>query len=268
MGEPSKLALTYTILRSAPPIHLDIQSLFVDEIIIRLLQFFQSLTTFQLSLSIAMAEPATAPMQRSGGDNNSAMKKKKEMVDLKAQLENLRLETASLEHQLAVLSKQHEQDDSSTEDSTTNSNSISSSNFFCSQPPPPAWVAGAGGHTLTASQIQRYSRQLLLPSFGVEAQERLAKGSVLVVGAGGLGSPVAMYLAAGGVGRLGIMDPDCVEVHNLHRQVIHNESSIGEAKVESAKRACLAINSSLEVRLPSISYRYCKTHSYLYRKLP
>lgn len=230
----------------------------------------KSWTTFQTppNLSIAMAEPAAAPMQRNGGDNNSATKKKKkEMVDLKAQLEKLRLETASLEHQLAVLSKQDEQEDYSTEDATTNSNSVSSSNDFCSQPPA-AWVAGAGGHTLTASQIQRYSRQLLLPSFGVEAQERLAKGSVLVVGAGGLGSPVAMYLAAGGVGRLGIMDPDCVEVHNLHRQVIHNESSIGEAKVESAKRACLAINSSLEVRLPPISYRYCKTHSYLYRRSP
>ena len=215
-----------------------------------------------------MAEPAPAPTQRNGGDNiNSATKEKKEMVDLKAQLEKLRLETASLEHQLAILSKQDEQDDYSTEDSATNSSSISSSDDFCSQPPP-AWVAGAGGHTLTASQIQRYSRQLLLPSFGVEAQERLAKGSVLVVGAGGLGSPVAMYLAAGGVGRLGIMDPDCVEVHNLHRQVIHNESSIGEAKVESAKRACLAINSSLEVRLPPISYRYCNTHSYLYRRSP
>lgn len=211
-----------------------------------------------------MAEPATTPMQRNGGDNSNATKKKTKMVDLKAQLEKLRLETANLEHQLTVLSKQ---DDDSTEDSTTNSNSTSSSNFFCSQPPP-AWVAGAGGHTLTASQIQRYSRQLLLPSFGVQAQERLAKGSVLVVGVGGLGSPVAMYLAAGGVGRLGIMDPDCVEGHNLHRQVIHSESSIGQAKVESAKRACLAINSSLEVRLPLISYRFGKIHSYLYCTLP
>ena len=112
----------------------------------------------------------------------------------------------------------------------------------------PAWAAGAG-HGLTGAQIHRYSRQLLLPAFGVGAQERLCKGAVLVVGAGGLGSPVALYLAACGVGCIGIMDPDRVELHNLHRQVLHNEASVGEPKVTSASRTCLAINSSIKVRL-------------------
>jgi adenylyltransferase/sulfurtransferase len=113
--------------------------------------------------------------------------------------------------------------------------------------PAPTWAAGAG-HSLRRDQIQRYSRQLLLPSFGVAAQEKLCKGSVLIVGAGGLGSPVALYLAACGVGCLGIMDPDRVELHNLHRQVIHNEAHTGALKVASASRACLAINSSIKVR--------------------
>nr|XP_024356805.1 adenylyltransferase and sulfurtransferase MOCS3-1-like isoform X2 [Physcomitrium patens] len=112
--------------------------------------------------------------------------------------------------------------------------------------PAPPWIAGLS-HSLTAAQIQRYSRQLLLPSFGVKAQENLCKGSVLIVGAGGLGSPVALYLAACGVGCIGIMDPDRVELHNLHRQVIHNEASVGETKVSSASRTCLAINSSVKV---------------------
>ncbi len=108
------------------------------------------------------------------------------------------------------------------------------------------WIAGAH-HSLSGLEIRRYSRQLLLPSFGVEAQQKLAKASVLVVGAGGLGSPVLLYLAASGVGCLGIMDPDSVELHNLHRQVIHSEAFkfVGELKVKSAAATCLAINSSL-----------------------
>lgn len=127
--------------------------------------------------------------------------------------------------------------------------------------PAPPWIAGLS-HSLTAAQIQRYSRQLLLPSFGVKAQENLCKGSVLIVGAGGLGSPVALYLAACGVGCIGIMDPDRVELHNLHRQVIHNEASVGETKVSSASRTCLAINSSVKVRLTNLKAFYSTTGGY------
>jgi adenylyltransferase/sulfurtransferase len=104
---------------------------------------------------------------------------------------------------------------------------------------------------LSGLEIRRYSR-LLLPSFGVEAQQKLAKASVLVVGAGGLGSPVLLYLAASGVGCLGIMDLDSVELHNLHRQVIHSEAFVGELKVKSATTTCLAINSSLQVSNQSL----------------
>ncbi|KAI4388202.1 hypothetical protein MLD38_000555 [Melastoma candidum] len=102
-------------------------------------------------------------------------------------------------------------------------------------------------HDLTPDMIYRYSRQLLLPSFGVKGQSRLLKSSVLVVGAGGLGSPALLYLAACGVGQVGIVDNDVVELNNMHRQVIHTEAYIGRSKVESAAAACRAINSSLEV---------------------
>ncbi|KAK1297244.1 Adenylyltransferase and sulfurtransferase MOCS3 [Acorus calamus] len=100
---------------------------------------------------------------------------------------------------------------------------------------------------LSPESIYRYSRHLLLPSFGVDGQLNLLKSSILVVGAGGLGSPVAMYLAACGVGCLGIVDNDIVELNNLHRQIIHTEVYIGQPKVKSAAAACRAINSSVRV---------------------
>ncbi|KAK6122190.1 hypothetical protein DH2020_044069 [Rehmannia glutinosa] len=93
---------------------------------------------------------------------------------------------------------------------------------------------------LSADMIYRYSRHLLLPSFGVEAQANLLKSSVLVIGAGGLGAPALLYLAACGVGRVGIVDHDVVELNNLHRQIIHTEAYIGRSKVESAAAACRA----------------------------
>lgn len=113
-------------------------------------------------------------------------------------------------------------------------------------PAPSCWITG-GGHGLDKSAIERYSRQLLLPSFGVQGQSRLAKAAVLVVGAGGLGAPAAMYLAAAGVGRLGIVDRDVVELNNLHRQVIHREASVGQHKSDSAASTCTALNSSVQV---------------------
>lgn len=108
------------------------------------------------------------------------------------------------------------------------------------------WIPGCN-HTLNADMIGRYSRQLLVPSFGVQGQQKLLDSSVLVVGAGGLGSSAAIYLAASGVGQLGIVDHDVVALNNLHRQVIHTEAAIGHLKVKSAAAACRAVNSSVDV---------------------
>ncbi len=100
---------------------------------------------------------------------------------------------------------------------------------------------------LTHPEFQRYSRQLLLPEIGLQGQERLKASSILIVGAGGLGSPVSMYLAAAGVGRIGLVDHDVVELTNLQRQVIHGTSRIGERKVLSARDRLSDINPEAEV---------------------
>jgi adenylyltransferase/sulfurtransferase len=100
--------------------------------------------------------------------------------------------------------------------------------------------------SLNNEQVHRYGRQLILPDFGVRAQEKLCAARVLVIGAGGLGAPVCLYLAAAGV-NLGIVDDDVVEKNNLHRQIIHSELQIGSPKVLSARNACLALNSSITV---------------------
>ncbi|CAN0900985.1 Adenylyltransferase and sulfurtransferase MOCS3 [Linum grandiflorum] len=102
-------------------------------------------------------------------------------------------------------------------------------------------------HGLSPDMIYRYSRHLLLSSFGVEGQSNLVKSSILVVGAGGLGAPALLYLAASGVGRLGIVDHDIVELNNMHRQVIHTEGFIGQPKVKSAASACRSLNSSIQI---------------------
>ncbi len=102
---------------------------------------------------------------------------------------------------------------------------------------------------LTRSEFQRYSRQLLLPEIGLQGQERLKASSILIVGAGGLGSPISMYLAAAGVGRIGLVDHDVVELTNLQRQIIHNTSRIGERKVLSARDRLSDINPEVEVVL-------------------
>lgn len=102
-------------------------------------------------------------------------------------------------------------------------------------------------HGLSKDQIARYSRQIVLHSFGVQAQARLCRGSVLIIGAGGLGSPAALYLAAAGVGRLGLVDKDTVELSNIHRQVIHREATVGVHKALSAAETCRALNSSIRV---------------------
>ncbi|NOR90219.1 MAG: molybdopterin-synthase adenylyltransferase MoeB, partial [Anaerolineales bacterium] len=100
---------------------------------------------------------------------------------------------------------------------------------------------------LSRTEFQRYSRQLLLPEIGLQGQERLKASSILIVGAGGLGSPVSMYLAAAGVGKIGLVDHDVVELTNLQRQIIHGTSRIGERKVLSARDRLSDINPEVEV---------------------
>jgi len=101
--------------------------------------------------------------------------------------------------------------------------------------------------TLTAEQRERYSRHLLLPEVGVEGQQKLLDAKVLLLGAGGLGSPAALYLAAAGVGTLGIVDNDEVDVSNLQRQVIHSSERIGVSKVDSAEQTITALNPDVKV---------------------
>lgn len=100
---------------------------------------------------------------------------------------------------------------------------------------------------LSSAQCQRYARHLTLPEFGTAAQEKLLGSSVLLIGAGGLGSPLALYLAAAGIGRLGIMDFDAVDVSNLQRQVIHRTQDVGTPKARSAKRAIADLNPEVAV---------------------
>uniref|UniRef100_A0A3Q4AFJ7 Adenylyltransferase and sulfurtransferase MOCS3 n=1 Tax=Mola mola TaxID=94237 RepID=A0A3Q4AFJ7_MOLML len=99
---------------------------------------------------------------------------------------------------------------------------------------------------LSNDDIMRYSRQLLLPELGVQGQLNLSKTSVLIVGCGGLGCPLAQYLAAAGIGRLGLLDYDEVELSNLHRQVLHGEKNQGQAKALSAASAVKRLNSTVE----------------------
>ena len=101
---------------------------------------------------------------------------------------------------------------------------------------------------LSADELTRYSRQLVLPELGIAGQERLRRARVLIVGAGGLGSPAALYLAAAGVGELGIVDNDRVELSNLHRQILHSTSELGRNKADSASRALERLNPEITVR--------------------
>ncbi|GLY28491.1 molybdopterin-synthase adenylyltransferase MoeB [Kineosporia sp. NBRC 101731] len=103
------------------------------------------------------------------------------------------------------------------------------------------------GEELTADEFTRYSRQVLLPGLGSVGQRRLKNARVLVIGAGGLGSPVLTYLAAAGVGTISVIDDDVVEVSNLHRQVLHAGSALGTPKVDSAVRALAELNPLVKV---------------------
>ena len=101
---------------------------------------------------------------------------------------------------------------------------------------------------LSTDQIERYSRQILVPDLGGKSQVRLLQSRVLVIGAGGLGSPAAFYLAAAGIGTVGIVDPDRVELSNLQRQILHATHDIGRPKVESAGRKLHDLNPDVEVK--------------------
>jgi len=101
--------------------------------------------------------------------------------------------------------------------------------------------------TFTTDEIQRYARHLILPDVGVEGQQRLKAARVLIVGAGGLGSPVALYLAAAGVGTLGLVDFDVVDVSNLQRQILHGTKDVGRSKLESARARLRDINPNVRV---------------------
>jgi adenylyltransferase/sulfurtransferase len=100
---------------------------------------------------------------------------------------------------------------------------------------------------LSNEEIRRYSRHLIMPEFGMEGQRRLKQGSVLLIGAGGLGAPLGLYLAAAGVGHIGLVDFDVVDESNLQRQIIHGTSTLGMRKTESAKRRLKDMNPNVEV---------------------
>jgi molybdopterin/thiamine biosynthesis adenylyltransferase len=103
----------------------------------------------------------------------------------------------------------------------------------------------------TDEQLERYSRHIILKEVGVKGQKKLMSGKVLIIGAGGLGAPAAMYLAAAGVGTIGIADADAVDLSNLQRQIIHATHDVGKAKVQSAKETMNGMNPDVEV----VTYR-------------
>ncbi len=100
---------------------------------------------------------------------------------------------------------------------------------------------------LTDSQIQRYSRQIILNEVGGKGQKKLGKAKILLIGAGGLGSPSALYLAAAGIGTIGLVDGDVVDLSNLQRQVMHSTATLGQPKVESGRKTLSAINPEITI---------------------
>lgn len=118
--------------------------------------------------------------------------------------------------------------------------------------PSPKNSASSHYSKLTQDEIKRYSRQLILPEISIEGQVALKNTKVLIVGAGGLGCPAAMYLAAAGIGTIGIVDYDCLDLSNLHRQIAHSEKAVGEDKCLSLKQSLLNLNSSVIINTHSL----------------
>jgi adenylyltransferase/sulfurtransferase len=103
--------------------------------------------------------------------------------------------------------------------------------------------------TLSAQEVARYSRHLIMPEVALEGQKRLKASRVLLIGAGGLGSPLGLYLAAAGVGRIGLVDFDVVDFSNLQRQILHGTADVGRPKLQSAKDRILAVNPETQIDL-------------------
>ena len=106
---------------------------------------------------------------------------------------------------------------------------------------------------LTNDEVKRYSRHLIMPEVGVDGQRKLKAAKVLCIGAGGLGSPVAMYLAAAGVGTIGLVDFDVVDFSNLQRQILHGTPDVGRPKLASAKDKLTALNPEIEIRTHEVA---------------
>ncbi|PNW79139.1 hypothetical protein CHLRE_09g402034v5 [Chlamydomonas reinhardtii] len=175
-----------------------------------------------------------------------------EAAALRVKNASLEREVESLREQLLALraelgSAKTQEDTSSGAAEQRNGGATATTSLSTAPSSAPAPPRAAPRHGLSRAQVERYSRHLLLPAFGVAAQERLLRGGVLVVGCGGLGSPVAMYLAAAGVGRLGLVDHDTVDVTNLHRQVMHSTARVGQHKAASGRATCTAINPTIQV---------------------
>jgi len=100
---------------------------------------------------------------------------------------------------------------------------------------------------LTEDQQKRYNRHIIMKEFGIDGQEKIANARVLVIGSGGLGSPTILYLAAAGIGRIGIVDGDTVDLSNLQRQIVHSTPALNQSKVESAKKRIEELNPDVEV---------------------
>ena len=114
------------------------------------------------------------------------------------------------------------------------------------------WLVSLDSMELSSNELRRYSRHLILPEIGLEGQKKIRATSVLCIGAGGLGSPIAMYLSAAGIGKLGIVDFDAVEFSNLQRQILHSTADVGRPKTQSARETIQGLNPEVEVVLHNV----------------